>query len=220
MGHPNWRRSSLILITVLLASCGGDSPTQTQTATQVTVSPKIAILDGIGATQQMGAAVTDQSGAAMNASVAWSADPTSVATVNSSGLVTAVAPGSVRITAVIGSIADHADLKVVQSPASATKVSGDAQTGVAGQTLAQPLVVQLLDKFGHPIAQGATGAFFAVTSGGGSVGTPQATTDANGRLTTTWTLGPTTGQQTVIMKYTPTGDAVLTFTATATAGTP
>ena len=72
-------------------------------------------------------------------------------------------------------------------------VSGDGQSGPAATALAAPLVVELVDAAGNPIA-GET-VEFTVVPGGGSVASAQVATDAGGRASTTWTLGPPAGEQ-------------------------
>ncbi len=72
-------------------------------------------------------------------------------------------------------------------------VSGDNQSAKANKTLANPLVVGLVDGSGNPVTTGAA-PVFAVTAGGGSVG---AVTPAGpGQYQTKWQLGAS-GAQTV-----------------------
>src|SRR5437899_3275955 len=70
-------------------------------------------------------------------------------------------------------------------------VSANTRTGVAGTQLTNPLVVRVADVYGNRVPNAAV--LFAVTGGGGSVGAPNAVTDANGEARTTWTLGAVTG---------------------------
>ena len=74
-------------------------------------------------------------------------------------------------------------------------VGGDAQQGPSGSPLTEPLVVSLLDQVGSPLAGAAV--TFAVTAGGGTLSVTRATTDAQGRATTTLTLGSEPGTNTV-----------------------
>ncbi len=99
--------------------------------------------------------------------------------------------------------------------ASFTIVGGNGQLGEPGATLANPLVVRASDQYGNALA-GRT-VQWAVTSGGGSLSQTDTVTDASGRASTVWTLGATTGEQTVVASTM--GAASLTFTATATSGT-
>ncbi|HEY2805839.1 MAG TPA: Ig-like domain-containing protein [Gemmatimonadales bacterium] len=95
-----------------------------------------------------------------------------------------------------------------------TKSAGDLQTGPVSAPLGSPLEVLVTDTHGNPI-QGA-----AITWGttSGSVGAPN-TTNAQGKATTTWTLGGTAGQQSATATTTIAGNPVsVTFTATANVG--
>lgn len=66
-----------------------------------------------------------------------------------------------------------------------------AQTGTAGQALAQPISVHVVDQSGAAFA-GAS-LTWTVMSGGGSVSAATSTTNATGDATTIWTLGNTVG---------------------------
>lgn len=77
-------------------------------------------------------------------------------------------------------------------PTQWTVVSGDAQTGTVGTSLPSPVVIALADAFGNPVA----GQAVTFSSPDGGTGGPAgAITDAAGRTTTTWTLGPSAGLQ-------------------------
>ena len=71
-------------------------------------------------------------------------------------------------------------------------VSGDNQSAQVGATLPAPLVVQVADAFGNPIA-GVDVAWSA--DGGGSVSSATTTTGADGQTSVTRTLGNTAGTQ-------------------------
>ena len=98
-------------------------------------------------------------------------------------------------------------------PQTLTKVSGDNQQGLAGEQLAAPFVVSVLDEDGTAIA-GAV-VTFSVTAGGGALSSTTATTDANGRARSTLTLGSEPGTNTVVA--TVAGLEPETFTTTTTA---
>jgi hypothetical protein len=90
--------------------------------------------------------------------------------------------------------------------------SGDGQFGVAGRALAQPLVVSAEDSKGDPIS--GVDVQFTVTQGGGQVSAAAPKTDANGRASVTFTLGPTPGSA---QQVTATANNhTATFNATAT----
>lgn len=70
-------------------------------------------------------------------------------------------------------------------------ISGDGQGAAAGTALPDPLVVQVSGPNGEPVV----GAHIAwtVVSGGGSVSSTLTATGSDGRAHTTWTVGKTTG---------------------------
>jgi protocatechuate 3,4-dioxygenase beta subunit len=101
-------------------------------------------------------------------------------------------------------------------PAAAVEVvSGSGQSAQAGTMATLPLVVRVRDASGNPIA--GTVVTFA-TVNGGSLGSAQPTTDAQGRAQTTFTTAPQAGTQAVTA--TVTGLAAASFTITAQAGAP
>lgn len=65
------------------------------------------------------------------------------------------------------------------------KISGDSQTDSAGRQLPQPLVAEVRDSFANPVPNIA----YSWAANDGTLGTPTGTTNAQGRATTTWTLG-------------------------------
>jgi hypothetical protein len=87
-----------------------------------------------------------------------------------------------------------------------TLESGGGQSAAPGAQLSQPIVVKVMNAAGGPVSGQAVS--FSVTSGGGSVGTSSAVSNASGLASTTWTLGSTPGQQ------------LLTATATGFTGSP
>ena len=89
--------------------------------------------------------------------------------------------------------------------------SGGDQTGVAGQPLANPVAVRVLDASLRPVS-GATVNFIARD---GSVDPSQASTDADGYARTTWTLGANAGSQE--LRVAGTGGTTLVIAATAVA---
>ena len=74
-------------------------------------------------------------------------------------------------------------------------VSGDNQTGIIGETLADPFVVRVRDQYNKPL-EGAT-VTFTVLTGGGSLSTTTTITDISGRAKSTLTLGNGPGTNTV-----------------------
>ncbi|HXY18673.1 MAG TPA: hypothetical protein VEH83_01610 [Gemmatimonadales bacterium] len=197
---------------LVLWNCSSSEAPSVPTA--ITISPGSFVFGALGRTQRFSAVVKDQHGNPMTGvKVAWSTTNGAVVTVDTTGLATAVANGTAQLTAASGSATQNAGITVGQVAAAVVKISGDAQSGVVGQTLANPLIVQVSDSTAHLISGATVG--FAVTSGTGSVGSPSAATGANGEAQTTWTLGTTAGSQTVSASVA--GAPAATFAATGTA---
>jgi alpha-tubulin suppressor-like RCC1 family protein len=107
---------------------------------------------------------------------------------------------------------DSTQVFVTGLPTQLTIAGGDGQTGLTGTRLAQPLAVLVSDGSSMPVP-GAT-VSFSVLTGGGSVDSTTATTDAQGIARSGAVLGPTAGTQTFGAS---TGNLTpVTFTATAT----
>lgn len=207
----------LLVLAVVALACKGTEPKRTPTS--VVVSPPAVNLTSIGQTQQLGAAVLDQNGDTLSGqTITWSSNNTPVATVSSTGLVTAVANGSAQVTAHSGTLnSAPANVTVAQAAAALAKVLGDAQTDTVGQQLPTALTVQANDALGSPAA-GVT-VSFAVTQGGGSLSAASAVTGSNGRVAVSWTLGTTAGAAQQVTATAATGSASpVTFSATAVAG--
>ena len=121
--------------------------------------------------------------------------------------------GTNTVTATVSGLAaaTFTATAVEQTPHSLTKVSGDGQGGQAGEQLAKPFIVSVLDQ--DRVAFAGAVVTFSVTAGGGTLSATTATTDANGRAATRLTLGSDAGTNTVTA--TVAGLAAVTFTATA-----
>ncbi len=126
---------------------------------------------------------------------------------------TTSARGTVRIAAelVTEAAADTVTLVILPRPSALNVVSGGTQTGAPGAALAAPVVVRLLATDGQPMANTAVNV--AVTTGGGAVLPSAATTDANGQLSFTWTLGAAAGAQTVTVSSAGVANLVVSATA-------
>ena len=92
-------------------------------------------------------------------------------------------------------------------------VSGDDQQGTIGESLADPLVVEVRDQYGNPLP--GVEVAFAVVQGDGKVGgqftVERTTSDAGGRAEALLTLGPMQGANAVEVSVE--GIEVLSFTA-------
>ena len=106
----------------ITATSGNASGTATvtveQTAAAITVAPDSVLLTELGETAQLAAEVTDANGNGIaNATVSWSSGDEAVATVDATGLVTAVANGSTTVTATAGGHSASATVTVMALPA-------------------------------------------------------------------------------------------------------
>jgi hypothetical protein len=102
------------------------------------------------------------------------------------------------------------------SPQRITLVSGDYQTGIIQSALEKPVIVQLEDFYANPVANAALEFIPAV--GSGEVTPNQIlASDAAGRAQVTWILGPSVGQQQMMVRATGTS---VTRVITATANLP
>jgi Big-like domain-containing protein len=100
------------------------------------------------------------------------------------------------------------------NPTSLVLVSGNTQTGAVGATLADSLVVRLIDDNGNGV--GGKAISWVVGTGGGSPNPATTTTNPNGLAWTRWTLGPNTGSNLINAVFS--GVPSVPFTATAEAG--
>ena len=81
------------------------------------------------------------------------------------------------------------------TPTRLLNISGDNQTGVTGEPLANPFVVEVRDQRGNPM--GGVTVIFTVIGGAGVLSAETATANANGQAGSTLTLGPDSGTNTV-----------------------
>lgn len=80
-------------------------------------------------------------------------------------------------------------------PAGIVAIAGDGQAASPGAMLAIPLQVEVDDAYGNAVP--GIAVTWTVTAGGGSLGTGMTTTNASGRTSVVWTVGPASGTQTV-----------------------
>ena len=138
-----------------LAACGGSEPTAPQSTpvaiATVVVTPSSDTLLALGQTRQFNAEAKDAAGNTISGRpITWSSTNASVATVNASGLATAVSTGNATIRATVGGRSGSALLAVRQEP-SAISVTPAADTLTAfGATI--QLAAAAEDATGHTIA--------------------------------------------------------------------
>ena len=92
------------------------------------------------------------------------------------------------------------------------RVSGDGQSAQAGTEVPDPLVVRLMDAAGNGIPNRAV--TWVVAGGGGSISPVTSTTDQDGNASARWTLGSSSGTNT--LNAVVSGVGVLAFSAMAT----
>jgi uncharacterized protein YjdB len=129
-----------LAVAFVLGACGGEDPGGPngpggQTVASVAVAPVADTLVSFGETVQMNASALDASGSAVSGQTfAWTTSNPNVATVSSSGLVTAVGDGTVTITASVSNVSGNASVSVAQQVASVTITPTSTSLSAVGQT--------------------------------------------------------------------------------------
>ncbi len=135
------------------------------------------------------------------------------------GQVTVNASASYRGTPLSGSPAQFVAYATSGTPTTFRYVSGNGQTGRAGQPLAQPFVVEARDAYNNPVKD--LPVLFEIVAGNGRLSEEQPVfTDASGRASTVLTLGTTQFSNVVRASSPGLASAPIEFTATATSGIP
>ena len=112
--------------------------------------------------------------------------------------------------ALVASVVFHAT-PTTGPPTRVLSFGGSGQSGFEGTALASPLVVLVTDTYFNPVPN--VSVAFTITAGGGSVAPASATTAANGRASTVWTLGPYDQPQVATATVASVGN--VSFSATA-----
>jgi uncharacterized protein YjdB len=187
-----------------------------QLAASLLLEPDSLVLDAPGDTGRLSLTAYDSLGSTISApAIAWSSSDDAVATVDSLGTVTAVATGSVTITADVGGVASQARARVVPAltlvAAGPTSFSGEVATDVT-------LSVLVEDELGG--AQGGATVSWSTAAGSGSiVSSTETRADDTGHASAVWRLGTGAGpQQATASVETRGSTVVLTFSATASPG--
>ncbi|MGE3617900.1 MAG: Ig-like domain-containing protein, partial [Gemmatimonadales bacterium] len=104
-------RPATALVALLAAGCGGPTspppPPPPATIASITLTAATPTM-APGATQALTAVARNAAGQPVSTSFTWTSTVPGVATVNGSGMVTAVAPGSTAVTAASGAITSNA----------------------------------------------------------------------------------------------------------------
>lgn len=194
--------------TITVRASRADSPTLQQTFTVNAVELRdIVIVSGNGQSQAQANALpnplvvraTDNAVADPGVTILWNASP-GVQLSSNSTVTDGAGESTITVTdtglgldpyTVTAQRADQPGLAVTFSfnvlPPSMTVVSGDSQSGLASSQAAAPIVVQLLDGNGAPMA--GQNVSWTVESGSATLGTPMSTTDAGGNASVTFGYG-------------------------------
>lgn len=189
--RSDWRRRALAsaFASALLATCSGgdgDCPLGTCDVAPTSISI-VGPLDftALDQTMALQATVRNQGGIDITSavSVLWSSDDPTIVSV-SSGTATATGVGEAMIFASVGVLDDEATATVMQVPTQLTTVDAD-RSGTVGDALAEPLDVTVRDSEDNPIS----GVAVAFTASAGVLSSDLELSDADGRVSTSWTLG-------------------------------
>jgi adhesin/invasin len=150
-----------------------------------------------GAHLQLRARALDARGfPVVQAGAVWHIDDTTVAKLDSSGVLTGRDAGRSVVVAKIQGATGYLPVSVVTTATALVAVAGANQHALAGSVLAQPVVVRATNRKGQPAT--LKSVTFRVADGHGSVEPVNAVTDADGRARTKWTLGGYPGRQTLL----------------------
>src|SRR5258705_1793467 len=133
-----------------LTSCGRESPTSasgpTITVSSISVSGTAPV---VGATAPFSATATlsNRTTQTVTTLATWSSSNTSIATVNSSGIVTGVAAGETDLTATYQNVAGRLHLTIARSAGPTYTLSGTVTDGTSGGILPN-IDIQVTDNAG------------------------------------------------------------------------
>ncbi len=207
-----FKRTAFTLLPVLLAvaSCATEPA-----VVQVNLSRSQVTLDALTAAVRVTAQLLDEKNEPVpTATASWSSDNPSIATVDATGLITAVGNGTTKVRASVGAASEEVNVTVLQVAKSLTGTGSD-QSGEVGTVLPEPFAVVVKD--GRDQVMVGFDVEFTVVSGNGLLGGSMVTTDAEGRAGTPLTLGTTAGFQSVSARI---DGEIAWFNATALAAEP
>jgi|GEM_PF-133129 len=212
----HWSTITRLLVGLLLLvlplgglACGGgddETPSPGVTLKSITVSPATANV-AVGATQQfaVNGVYSDGKTKAVTTGVAWTSSTTTVATINTSGLATAVADGSTTITATVGKLKGTATLTVITKALTGIQVTPASASIGVGTTQQYAATANYNDGTTTDVTASATWS---------SSDTATATISATGLAS-----GVAAGTSTISAMFeTVTGTAILTVTDNAMTG--
>jgi len=155
-----------------LFACG-DNSNSPPVVVSVTVSPGTPTLAALGLTQQFSAVIKDQYGNTLTGkAVTWLSQHPSVATIDqATGLATAVANGTVQITASVDGIVGTANLTVLQTATKLVFIAIPA-SATAGRTFSPVVKVEIEDANNARVADATSNVTLAIGAnpGGSTLG--------------------------------------------------
>ena len=153
-----------------------------------TMTPATVELSALGETVPLIAELRDQSyNVVAGARFSWESSDDTVATVNTTGLVTAVGNGTATITATAGSASSMATVVVAQGIAEVVVGPAGLTPTQAGTPGGDPIMATALDGGGSPVVNARYR--WSTDRHSGRVYPPESTTDALGRFQSTWVAG-------------------------------
>jgi len=187
-----------------------------QVPASVLLQPDSVVLSDPGATAQLTVTVRDALGFTLaSPSVIWASTDSAIVTVDGAGLVTAVATGTVSMTADAGGVTDQVTARVAPEitlvAAGLTNVSGEVATELSLAVRAEDL--------GGTAYRGATVTWSTGVGSGSITSATETLSDQTGHAGSVWLLGTVAGAQQATASLTSRGSVVqVSFTATALAG--
>jgi uncharacterized protein YjdB len=154
LGVPRERSCALhrvirdVATVVIVTACSADGLIPLGPAS-IELSPSSLSFESLGEDRQLSAAVKDQNGNPRQATIAWTSADTRVASVSTSGKVTAVGPGTTTVTATAGAVNKLMTISVLQVPRTVDVTPGQASLPALGATAT--LVGVVKDARGNPI---------------------------------------------------------------------
>lgn len=151
-----WRPSALLLVALATFVACSENPTGNDQPSPTTVSMSVSNLSfsAVDDTARVSATVLDQNGDALStASVSWSSSDLDVATVSSSGLVTATGNGTATVTAASGDARGTVGVEVEQVAAGLRFAPDPVTLPELGDTTT--VVATVVDANDNPMPTGA-----------------------------------------------------------------
>jgi hypothetical protein len=189
-----------------------------QAPASILLQPDSVVLSQPGETAALIATVFDRLGFVIAApSVTWTSGDDAIATVDSTGQVTAVAGGTVLITAQAGTHTAQVSARV--EPELTLVTAGP--TAVSGEVATELTLSVRVEDLGGAGYQGVTVTWSVGTGSGSITSSTETTSDQTGHAGAVWQLGTVAGPQQASASIESWGNVVtVNFTATAQPGPP